>query len=72
MGGISLQMLAAVEGSSLETLCKIAGTPLEYKKITGELFNSPFQETEVIKRKKILEGIYNNHENALRLMQWIW
>jgi len=63
--------VAAVEGSSLETFCKIAGTPLEYKKITGELFNSPFHETEAIKRK-ILEGIYNNHENALRLMQWIW
>ena len=63
--------VAAVEGSSLETFCKIAGTPLEYKKITGELFNSPFHETEAIKRK-VLEGIYNNHENALRLMQWIW
>jgi glycosyltransferase involved in cell wall biosynthesis len=63
---------AAVEGSSLETFCEIAVTSAEYKKIIEKLFTQPFTENDIIKRKKILESVYNNYENALRLMQWIW
>ena len=63
---------AAVEGSDLASFCRIAGTAFEYKKIAGELFSSAFSESEITKRKEILEGIYDNHENAIRLMQWIW
>lgn len=62
---------AAVEGSGLESFCSIAGTPSEYKKVTEGLFTSPFPEADITKRKEILEGVYDNHENALRLMQWI-
>ena len=63
---------AAVEGSDLASFCSIAGTAFEYKKIAGELFPSAFSDGEIAKRKEILEGIYDNHENAIRLMQWIW
>ena len=64
--------LSGVEGSGLEDFYVIAGTPLEYKKIAGELFTSSFTETDINRRKRILEGVYNNQENAIRLMQWIW
>lgn len=64
--------MAAVEGSGLEGLCNIAGTSLEYKKITGGLFTSSFTEADITKRKKILDGTYDNRANAIRLMQWIY
>jgi len=63
---------AAVEETELATLCKIAETPSEYKKITEELFHSLFTEKDISQRKKILEGSYNNHANALQLIKWIW
>jgi hypothetical protein len=63
---------AAVEGSGLEGLCNIAGTQEEYKKIIEELFNKVFTENYITERKKKLEAVYNNHENAQRLIQWIW
>ena len=63
---------AAVRENGLETLCEIAGTPLEYKNISAQLFNVSFSENDINKRKKILEEVYNNHKNALQLMQWIW
>ena len=43
---------AAVEESGLETLCRIAGTPSEYKKITRELFTTSFTEDDINKGKK--------------------
>jgi len=64
--------MASVEETGLATLCDIANTPSEYKKITEQLFHASFTETDISKRKKILEGSYNNHANALRLIQWIW
>lgn len=63
---------AAVEETGLETLCEIADTSSEYKKITGQLFHASFTETDIIKRKKILEDNYNNHANAIQLIKWIW
>ncbi|MEP6928097.1 MAG: glycosyltransferase [Ginsengibacter sp.] len=63
---------AALEESGLKAFCKTANTSIEYKKITEKLFTSRFTQTDVLERKKILEGVYNNHENALQLMQWIW
>ena len=63
---------AAVDNTGLEVLCKIADTPLEYKKIAAALFKVSFTETEITKRKEILESVYNNQKNANQLMQWIW
>jgi glycosyltransferase involved in cell wall biosynthesis len=63
---------AAVDESGLEGLCNLANTQEEYKKIIEELFNKVFTENYITERKKKLEAVYNNHENAQRLIQWIW
>jgi glycosyltransferase involved in cell wall biosynthesis len=62
----------AVEESGLEALCEIAFTAAGYKKITRKLFHSSFTGNDISKRKLILEDMYNNSKNALRLTQWIW
>jgi glycosyltransferase involved in cell wall biosynthesis len=63
---------SAVAGSNLEPICEIADSASDFKKIITEIFHQTFGGNEIEKRKKILEGIYNNHENALKLIQWIW
>ncbi len=70
-GRFIITNVAAIEESGLEVLCNVAGTPPEFKKRIGELFNTPFTEANIIERKKLLT-VYDNHQNALKLMQWIW
>ncbi|KAA9038600.1 glycosyltransferase family 4 protein [Ginsengibacter hankyongi] len=63
---------SAIEKNNVEPLCIIANSASDYKKIITELFQKPFTQNEIDKRKKILETAYNNHENALQLTRWIW
>lgn len=63
---------AAVEKSNLDSICEIADTATDFKKIIIALFQKSFTQSEIGKRKKILEDIYDNHANALKLTQWIW
>lgn len=63
---------SAVEKSNLESICEIADSASEFKKIITELFQKSFTQSEIDKRKKIVEGIYDNHANAVKLIQWIW
>ncbi|MGH2646251.1 MAG: glycosyltransferase [Ginsengibacter sp.] len=63
---------AAVEKSSLESLCEIANSDAALKKLITSLFQKSFEQSEIDKREKILKGMYNNHSNALQLIQWIW
>ena len=63
---------STIEKNNLEPLCIVADSASDYKKIITELFQKPFTQSEIDKRKKILEGAYNNHENALQLTRWIW
>lgn len=72
IGRFVITNMAAVEESVLKTLCEIANTPLEYKKAAKELFAASFSQAQINKRMEILETVYNNHKNALQLMQWIW
>lgn len=64
--------IAAVEESGLDSLCEIANSSTEFTKITLQLFHASFTEDDINKRKKILEGNYNNHANTLQLIKWIW
>ena len=63
---------AAVMGASLSGECHVANDADSFRSILSELFQQPFTEEAVKKRKICLEGIYNNQENARQLIQWIW
>ena len=62
----------AVEETGLSTLCEIADTAEQYIKLCSELFHTDFGEKDILRRKKILESLYNNHANTQKLIQWIW
>lgn len=63
---------AAVEGTGFEPACHIAGNAEGFKSIIAQLYNRPFSEEEIMLRKKLLAGIFDNEKNAARLIQWIW
>ena len=63
---------AAVEDINLKSLCSIANSANDYKKYIRELIQIPFEEGDIIKRKQVLENIYNNIANAQKLIRWIW
>lgn len=63
---------AAVEENNLESICEIAETVSDFRKKITELFQKPFSQEEIDERKNVLEGVYDNHANALQLIQWIW
>jgi glycosyltransferase involved in cell wall biosynthesis len=63
---------AAVQGSDLEAACHLGANATAFASIISQLYQQPFAEEEIVLRKKILPAIFNNRENARRLMQWIW
>jgi glycosyltransferase involved in cell wall biosynthesis len=62
---------ASVAGTGLETLCKIAEDPSEYKNTIKQLMQLFFTQDEVNKRNEILKREYNNGKNAEQLMKWL-
>jgi glycosyltransferase involved in cell wall biosynthesis len=61
-----------VDGTGLEDLCSVANSAEEFKDETKRLFNTALNESEILKRKKVLEKNYNNETNAEKLIQLIW
>ncbi len=79
--GIKLKLLAAlfsgrhcvvnkqmVENTGLESLCRIAGSAAEMKKLVIEAFSQPFDLGEISARKAILEKDFSNKANAEKLL----
>jgi glycosyltransferase involved in cell wall biosynthesis len=62
---------ASLEGTGLTTLCELAEKPNEYITKIQELFEIPFTENDINKRKEILETIYDNKKNAEQLINWL-
>lgn len=60
--------IAGVEGSGLETVCRIAADAASFKIAIEELYQQPFTEQEKEKRQGILQTIFNNEANAKKLM----
>ena len=60
---------SSIEGTGFENLCSIEETPSGYIKKIEELLEISFDENEKEKRKAILENLYNNQENAGRLIK---
>jgi glycosyltransferase involved in cell wall biosynthesis len=62
---------AGVEGSSLENICHIANAAPSFKKAIEEMYQQPFTEQEKEKRQGLLQTIYNNEANAIKLMRYL-
>ncbi len=63
---------AAVEGTGLQDACHIGSNSHAFASIITQLYHHPFGEEEINLRKKLLGQIFNNKENAQRLIQLIW
>ncbi len=63
---------AATAGTSLDAVCHVGKTAGEIKSKIAELKHQPFGDEEITRRKRLLEGSYNNSENVLKLIRWIW
>lgn len=62
----------AVLGSGLEDACHIGTTSHAIASIITQLYHHPFSEEEISLRKRLLGQIFDNKENAKRLIQLIW
>jgi glycosyltransferase involved in cell wall biosynthesis len=62
----------AVLGSGLEDACHIGSTSNAIASIITQLYHHPFGEEEINLRKRLLGQIFNNRQNAQRLIQLIW
>jgi glycosyltransferase involved in cell wall biosynthesis len=63
---------AAIKGSGLDAACHSANTATAFASILSQLHHQPFAEEEIRLRKKLLPGLFDNKENARRLIQMIW
>lgn len=63
---------AAVEGTGLQDACHIGSNSNAFASIITQLYHHPFGEEEINLRKRLLGQIFNNKENAQRLIQLIW
>lgn len=61
-----------VRGSGLEDACHIGTTSHAIASIITQLYHHPFSEEEIVLRRKLLGQIFDNRENAKRLIQLIW
>ena len=72
MGKHCITNQAGVEGSGLENLCHICNTAEEINQKIEELVEQPITQTEIDERQLTLHQLYNNEENAKKLVQLIW
>jgi glycosyltransferase involved in cell wall biosynthesis len=63
---------AAVEGSGLEGVCRLADGAEEMRSLVQDLYTQPMRSDEIETRKEVLSGLYNKEENLQQLMQSIW
>jgi len=60
-----------VANTGLEEICDVKSTAEEMKESIKDLFNIPFDEKEINKRKEILIAHYNNKITAEKILQLI-
>src|SRR5205085_224178 len=63
---------ATVSGTGLEDACVIAEDARGFEKATKELFESSFSETQRQVRAQLLNKMFNNRQNAEKLVSCIW
>jgi Glycosyl transferases group 1 len=62
---------AGVEGSGLESFCRLAEDAETFRQQIEELYTQPFTEQEAQQRQGLLQTIYNNEANAQQLMTFL-
>ncbi len=61
-----------IADTSLLQLCHTANDAADMRDLLQRLATTPFTDADIARRKMVLEVIYNNELNALRLIQGIW
>jgi hypothetical protein len=56
-----------VAETDLDDLCTVADEPTKIIQAINAIFQSSFNESEVLKRQQKLDLVFNNHENAIKL-----
>ena len=72
MGKHCVTNAGSISDDSLNELCHTAGSTSEMRELIQKLITTPFSDTDISKRKQVLEEIYDNEKNALQLIQAIW
>lgn len=62
----------AVEGTGLQDTCHVANCAEDVRRLLGELSARPFAPEEIVARKQLLEGLYDQKANLEKLIQAIW
>jgi glycosyltransferase involved in cell wall biosynthesis len=63
---------AAAEGTAIEEACFFAEDANEFNKEVTRLFDTPFTEDDICKRKQILGELYDNNKNAETLIKLLY
>ena len=63
---------ATVSGSGLASACHIGTTANAFREIIAQLYHQPFTPDEIELRKRLLMPIFNNEENAGKIVEWVW
>jgi hypothetical protein len=63
---------ATLEGSNLDELCHEANTKEEFQHAVVDLFEQAFTSKEKKIREETLANLFNNTQNAQKMVQWIW
>jgi glycosyltransferase involved in cell wall biosynthesis len=61
-----------LNGTGLADLCEIGNSAGELKENLIRLFDQNFEESEILKREKVLEDRYSNQKNGERLMRLVF
>ncbi len=67
---VNEEMLAST--GILRPACYVANTPEEFRSLVTQLMPVQFTETDIEKRKKILEENFDNNKNAQLIIQCLW
>ncbi len=62
---------AGVAGSGLENACHIANETAFFTEKIKALYELPFTENEKEMRQGLLQRVYNNEQNAVKLLTWL-
>jgi glycosyltransferase involved in cell wall biosynthesis len=63
---------ATIEGTGLEKTCNIASTADEFKNAIKEIYDRPFPEKEIILRRQLIDDVFDNTDNAIKIVEEIW
>lgn len=63
---------STVDGTGLETACIVAHDTADFRQIISKMYQQPFTETELLARKQLLTGMFDNEANARQMVKWIW